>query len=130
MKVLLDTCAFLWLVTNDTGHLTETATGTFLDGDNEIFFSIVSAWEISIKAGIGKLDVPLPVHNFLTEQIRLNELSVLPVELSHVTKVSELPFHHKDPFDRLLIAQAMIEGIPILTGDSLFDAYKVRTIWE
>ena len=98
MKVLPDTCAFLWLVTNDTGHLTETATDTFLDGDNEIFLSIVSAWEISIKAGIGKLDVPLPVHNFLTEQIRLNELSVLPVELSPCHKSVRTSLSPQGPF--------------------------------
>jgi PIN domain nuclease of toxin-antitoxin system len=130
MKILLDTCAFLWLVTNDTGHLTETATDTFLDEDNEICFSIVSAWEISIKVSVGKLDVPLPVHHFLTEQIGLNELSVLSVKFSHVTKVSELPFHHKDPFDRLLIAQAMIENLPILTGDPVFKRYNIKTIWK
>jgi PIN domain nuclease of toxin-antitoxin system len=130
MKVLLDTCAFLWLVTNDSEHLTETAKNTFLNEENEIFFSLVSAWEISIKASIGKLNVPLPVHNFLTLQIELNQLSVLPLKLSHVTKIYELPFRHKDPFDRLLIAQAIIEELPILTGDSVFDSYNVRKIWE
>ncbi len=128
MKVLLDKCTFLWLVTKDTGHLSQEAIDIFLDEKNEIYLSVVSAWEISIKAGIGKLEIALPVHAFLTEQIELNELSLLPLELAHAAKVSELPFHHKDPFDRLLIAQAMIEDIPILSGDSIFKRYNIRRI--
>jgi PIN domain nuclease of toxin-antitoxin system len=128
VKVLLDKCTFLWLVTKDTGHLSQEAIDIFLDEKNEIYLSVVSAWEISIKAGIGKLEIALPVHAFLTEQIELNELSLLPLELAHAAKVSELPFHHKDPFDRLLIAQAMIEDIPILSGDSIFKRYNIRRI--
>jgi PIN domain nuclease of toxin-antitoxin system len=128
MKALLDTCTFLWLTTEDCDRLSRKSIDTFLDEDNEIYFSLVSAWEISIKVSIGKLYLTIPVREFLSRQIELNGLIVLPITLEHVTKVSELPFHHKDPFDRLLIAQSMIEDIPILSSDSVFEQYGIRMI--
>jgi len=130
MKILLDTCSFLWLVAENNEKLSDGAIDVFLNEKNEIYFSIVSAWEISIKSSIGKLELTLPVRDFLTEQIELNELSLLPIELNHVAKVAELPFHHKDPFDRLLIAQAIVEDILLLSPDSAFDCYDVKRIWD
>lgn len=97
MKYMLDTCTFLWLVTEDHGNLNPRIVEIFLHNDNEIVFSVVSAWEISIKASIEKLDLQLPARDFLESQIYRNGLSLLPVSLDHVIKVAELPFHHKDP---------------------------------
>ena len=128
MKILLDTCSFLWLVTEDKKRLNSKAIDAFLDEGNEIYFSIVSAWEISIKSSIGKLILSLPVHEFLQKQIVVNELSVLPIGLSHVTKVADLPFHHKDPFDRLLIAQAITEDMLIISSDPVFHLYSVKIV--
>jgi len=129
MKALLDTCTFLWLTTEDCDRLSRKTIDTFPDEDNEIYFSLVSAaWEISIKVSIGKLYLTIPVREFLSRQIELNGLIVLPITLEHVIKVSELPFHHKDPFDRLLIAQSMVEYIPILSSDSVFEQYGIRMI--
>ncbi|MDM8556943.1 type II toxin-antitoxin system VapC family toxin [Desulfococcaceae bacterium HSG7] len=129
MRVLLDTCAFLWLITEDTDRLSLIASDTFLHKNNQIYFSLVSAWEISIKKSTGKLVLSAPVYEFISEQIESNQLIVLPIELDHIAKVSELFFYHKDPFDRLIIAQAITEDIAILTSDSLFNSYGVRTIW-
>ncbi len=129
MRVLLDTCAFLWLITENTDQLSLIASDTFLHKYNQIYFSLVSAWEISIKKSTGKLVLSDPVYEFISEQIESNQLIVLPIELDHIAKVSELPFYHKDPFDRLIIAQALTEDIAIMTSDSLFKSYGVRTIW-
>jgi len=128
MKMLLDTCSFLWLVTEDKKLLNSKTIDAFLDKGNEIYFSIVSAWEISIKSSIGKLILSLPVHEFLQKQIVVNELSVLPIGLRHVTKVADLPFHHKDPFDRLLIAQAITEDMSIISSDPVFHHYSVKIV--
>ena len=128
MKILPDTCSFLWLVTENKKRLTNKTINAFLDEENEIYFSIVSGWEISIKSSIGKLVVSLPVHEFSQEQIVENGLSVLPIGLSHVTKVADLPFHHKDPFDRLLIAQAITEDMSIISSDPVFHHYGVKII--
>ncbi|MDM8555829.1 type II toxin-antitoxin system VapC family toxin [Desulfococcaceae bacterium HSG7] len=129
MRVLLDTCAFLWLITEDKDRLSLIASDTFLHKNNQIYFSLVSAWEISIKKSTGKLVLSDPVYEFISEQIESNQLILLPIELDHIAKVSELPFYHKDPFDRLIIAQAITEDIAVLTSDSLFNNYGVRTIW-
>lgn len=129
MKLLLDTCSFLWLVTENSQKITPKAETLFLDGRNRVLFSAVSAWEISIKWSIGKLELTSPVHEFLTKQILLNKLTILPIHLEHAIKVAELPFHHKDPFDRLLIAQSIIEEIPLLSADPTFDLYGVHRVW-
>jgi len=120
MKILLDPCSLLWLVTADKKRLSSKAIDSFLDEDNEIYFSVVPAREISIKSSIGKLDLSLPVHDFLKKQIVVNELSVLPIGLSHITKVADLPFHHKVPFGRLPIAQVITEDMPIISRDLVF----------
>ncbi len=128
MKALLDTCTFLWLVTNDRRKLRQETIDFFLTDGNTVCLSLVSAWEIAIKRSINKLDLEQPVNEFLTEQIKANQLRLMSIELPHVAKVAELPFHHKDPFDRMLIAQSLVENIPILTSDSQFEAYGVRII--
>ena len=128
MKILLDTHAFLWLVT-DAPELSETAKQVFLDKANEIVLSAVSGFEIAVKYSLGKLELSEPPEVFIQNRIFKNELSVLPVTLQHTLKLSDLPFHHRDPFDRLLITQAMTENLPILTRDPLFSEYSVVTVW-
>ena len=99
------------------------------NGKNQLFLSVVSAWEIASKAQLGKLAVSGDLSNFITEQIYLNRISVLPIHLQHALEVASLPLLHRDPFDRLLIAQSRQEQIPILTLDPLISQYEVETLW-
>lgn len=127
VRVLLDTHAFLWWILGSP-KLSELARETIAEESNELLFSVVSGWEISIKVGVGKLELPDTPQRFVTEQILLNDLEVLPVELGHALGVHELP-DHQDPFDRLLVSQALAEGVPVLTADPFITRYPVETIW-
>lgn len=128
VRVLLDTHAFLWWILGSP-KLSELARETIAEESNELLFSVVSGWEISIKVGVGKLELPDTPKDFVTEQILLNDLKVLPVDLNHALRVYELPDHHQDPFDRLLVSQALEEGVPVLTADPFITRYPVETIW-
>lgn len=127
MKVLLDTHVFLWWI-NDDPKLGHNARDIIRNIDNHLMFSAASGWEISIKVKLGKLDVADDISTFMFEQIRLNAITELPVSMSHALHVATLPNLHRDPFDRLLIAQAQLERIPILTGDEQFKAYSLEVI--
>jgi len=127
MKLLLDTHAFLWFVNDDT-RLSSSA-AALLESENDVLVSLVSLWEIAIKYSLGKLALPAPYEEFVAQQILANEIDVLPIQIAHLTGVSQLPFHHNDPFDRLLIAQSIVEGVPINSVDSIFDRYSVRRLW-
>ncbi len=129
MKILLDTCAFLWFVNGDIGKISKTAVDLFLDGESEFFLSVASCWEISIKWSISKLELRHPPDTFLKSQIRKNQLSLLPVELEHALQVAELPYHHHDPFDRLLVSQAIVEDIPLMSADKALSQYAIERIW-
>jgi PIN domain nuclease of toxin-antitoxin system len=126
MKVLLDTHTFIWALI-DEGRLSPRARR--LMGASELWWSVVSLWEAIQKAQLGKLSVPLPAGPFLSGQLISNHVRLLPVSLSHVLRVEELPLHHRDPFDRLLIAQSIEEGWPIITADPWFARYPVEVIW-
>jgi PIN domain nuclease of toxin-antitoxin system len=128
VRVLLDTHAFLWWVdgTHPVGRRAKTAVA---DADTEVLLSIASCWEIAIKVSLGKLRLAKPVDRFITEQLALNGFSVLEASLRHVCRVADMPFHHRDPFDRVLIAQALLEDIPIVSNERVFDAYGVKRIW-
>lgn len=128
MNLLLDTHSFLWFVSAST-RLTPTAKAAIEDPNNQKWVSIVSCWEISIKFGLGKLSLSDAVDVFLSQQLATNHFSVLPIELSHVCLVSRLPLHHRDPFDRLLIAQAQIESLGVVGCDHAFDPYGIQRIW-
>jgi PIN domain nuclease of toxin-antitoxin system len=128
MRVLLDTHAFLWFITADP-RLGEPARQILSTGGNQVLLSLASVWEIAIKVRIGRLPLPLPLDTFIPEQLRLNRLDLLPITLEHTFEVARLPLHHRDPFDRLLIAQAIGEGIPIVSADEAFDAYPVERHW-
>lgn len=128
MRILLDTHALLWWVI-DSPKLSDTAREIIASEHNEPIFSVVSAWEIAIKVGVGKLDLPDPPEKFVAEQLSRNALEVLPIHLRHALGVYNLPDHHRDPFDRLLVAQAVAEDLAILTADPLVARYPVQTIW-
>ena len=126
-KVLVDTNVFLWSL----GGLrsSEKLKNFFEDrGQHEFYVSHVSAWEISIKFGVGKLDLPVSPEVFFPDRLRRSEFMGLPIELEHVLYVHRLPLIHRDPFDRLLVAQAMKEGLTLLTSDSDILKYDVKTI--
>jgi PIN domain nuclease of toxin-antitoxin system len=128
MKYLLDTHAFLWWI-DDSPRLSAEARGVIGDGRNQIFFSAASGWEIAVKSRLGKLVLPRLPGKYIPEQVRLNDFQVMPVELSHALHVHSLPLHHRDPFDHVLIAQSVLEGMPIITRDGQFAAYEVSICW-
>ncbi len=128
MRALLDTHAFLWWVTDDA-RLSDTARELIGDGRNEIHFSAASGWEIVIKSRLGRLAVPDDFARFMTDQIEQNGFRVLAVELGHALRVHSLADHHRDPFDRMLVAQSMVENLPIIGRDEQLAAYGVELIW-
>lgn len=128
MKVLLDTHAFLWLMVDDH-RLSATARAIFQDLNNHFLLSMASVWEMTIKAGLQKLKLPMSVCDYVVTRTQRHNISVLDISLDHCGRVESLPFHHKDPFDRLIIAQGIIEDLPILTDDKDFVSYPITKIW-
>jgi len=128
MRLLLDTHAFLWWIFDDR-RLSPTARDLIADPSAEILFSVVSAWEIAIKARTGRLDLPADVPAFVQDQVRRNRFTVLPIALRHALQVHALPDHHRYPFDRLLVAQAQVEKVPLLSRDAQSAAYDVELRW-
>ena len=128
MKILLDTHAFLWFI-EDSPKLSTEARSAIEDGFNEPLISVASLWEMAIKVSIGKLDLKKPFETFVPDQIELNGFDQLAISFQHIAAVAKLPFHHRDPFDRLLVAQALVEGIPLVSADDLLDAYGIIRVW-
>ena len=128
MTLLLDTHAFLWFCQGDTA-LSTTATALLRDPANRKLLSVASCWEIAIKAGLRKLALGEPSRTYLSAALARTGFEVLPITVEHVTAVESLPMNHKDPFDRLLIAQGIIEDLPIVGSDAAFDAYPVKRLW-
>jgi PIN domain nuclease of toxin-antitoxin system len=128
MRMLLDTHTFVWFI-EDNPRLPPMIRALIEDPSNVVLVSIVSVWEIAIKVGIGKLVLSQPFETFIPQQLALNYAALLSVDLRHVLVVAGLPFYHRDPFDRLIIAQAMVEGLPILSADKVFDLYAVSRLW-
>lgn len=128
MRVLLDTHSFLWFVTADP-KLSATAERLISESENEVLVSVASVWEIAIKVSLGRLPLSEPIERFVPDQLRRNGFDILPIETSHTFEVARLEFHHRDPFDRLLIAQSLVENLPLVSADSLFDRYAVQRIW-
>ncbi len=128
MRVLLDTHTFLWWIA-DSPQLSDVARDAIADERTQPIFSVVSGWEIAIKAGVGKLEIPDSPEKFLSEQLSRNDVEILPIYLRHALRVYDLPDHHKDPFDRLLVAQAVLEKLPILSADPEISRYPVETVW-
>lgn len=128
MKVLLDTHTLLWWSLKDT-KLSRRASDIISDGSNDLVLSVVTAWEIVIKYTKGRLDLPHPPGQLIPVIIRDDALEPLDVHLDHTLHVATLPSLHNDPFDRLLIAQAQLEGLPILTHDRNIARYDIEVIW-
>lgn len=128
MKVLLDTHVFLWLIADDA-RLSETARKAFLDSGNQVYLSPASLWEIGVKMSLGRLSLREGWLRVVEEQMKSNSIHWLPIETVHCERVSRLPFHHRDPFDRMLISQAVTEEMCILSSDGRFLDYGVRRIW-
>ena len=128
MNVLLDTCTFLWIVSGSP-ELSDTARKHFSDPANEVYLSVASAWEIIVKHKLGKLPLPGPPHEFIKKWRTRHEIDSLPLDESAVLQLSRLPDYHKDPFDRILICQAIAGGMVILTPDPRISKYPVRAEW-
>jgi PIN domain nuclease of toxin-antitoxin system len=128
MRVLLDTHAFLWYVLDDA-RLGADAKAVISDGANEVLVSAASFWETAIKVGLGKYSLSVPFAEFWQNNIDVNQFAVLGIEIKHAAILTSLPHHHRDPFDRLIVAQALAEGIPIVTADGAIRPYGVTVIW-
>jgi PIN domain nuclease of toxin-antitoxin system len=128
MKLLLDTHTFIWFIMGSP-NLSPDARALIEDLANEKLLSVASLWEIAIKLSIGKLTLSAPFDVLIPQQLSLNGFELLNIEIDHASVVATLPFHHRDPFDRLLIAQAMVENMPVVSIDAIFDAYPVTRLW-
>jgi PIN domain nuclease of toxin-antitoxin system len=127
VRILLDTQTWLWMLGaperfNDEAHR------LVAEAANDLLLSSVSSWEIAIKWGLGKLELPQPPEDFVPSRLRSSGVTPIPIEHSHALRVTELEHHHRDPFDRLLIAQALVEDVPVLTSDPVFADYPIETI--
>jgi PIN domain nuclease of toxin-antitoxin system len=128
MRLLLDTHAFLWFVLDDP-QLSRAARSLMEDIHNDLLLSPASYWELAIKVKLGKYDIPGDFSAFMERHVAKNYLTILPITIKHVAAVTTLPFHHRDPFDRLLVAQAMVEQVPLLSADKALDAYPITRNW-
>lgn len=128
MKLLLDTHELLWFVENDP-RLGSSALATMVDPGNELLLSPATYWELAIKVALGKYRLSQSLEDYIEEAIRLYHITLLPIEVRHASVLTTLPHHHRDPFDRLLIAQAIVEEVPVISGDVAFDAYPIARLW-
>jgi PIN domain nuclease of toxin-antitoxin system len=128
MRLLLDTNALLWFITGDS-KLSTAARAAIEDPGNESFVSVGSFWEMAIKVSLGKLALAGTFPMVISRELARNGFTTLQISLAHVARISSMPFHHRDPFDRLLIAQAQEETLLVVSSDAEFDAYGVKRIW-
>ena len=128
MRLIFDTHTLLWIVTNDS-KLSKKAKSLFLNSKNEILFSFVSIWEMAIKINLGRLSIDQSLKEFIKHHIKGNDIKLLSIELNHILLLENLPHHHRDPFDRLLICQAIAENLPIISSDKDLDLYTIKRIW-
>lgn len=124
----MDTHALLWLITDDS-RLSPKAREAFLDPENRLYFSAAGFWEISIKMSLGKLSLAPGWLETIRDEMAANTIQWLPVEMAHCAELTKLPFHHRDPFDRMLIAQAIVEKMQILSRDRQFADYGIMHAW-
>jgi len=128
MRLLLDTHAFLWFVTDDP-QLSDTARSLVADLSNDVLLSPASYWEIAIKVSLGKYPLTVPFEAFFKRGIEDGKMRILPILVPHAAVLSSLPMHHKDPFDRMIISQALAEQVPVVSVDPAFDPYAVTRLW-
>lgn len=130
MKVLLDTCTFIWLVQIQSSSFPQKAQTCLNQKEIHLNLSVASAWELSIKRSIGKLSFDGTIQDLLIPHLSKDDFSLLPIDLKLFSIMEKLPFHHKDPFDSLIAAQALAQRLPINSPDAVYDAYGVQRIWE
>jgi PIN domain nuclease of toxin-antitoxin system len=128
LRLLLDTCTFLWIVTGSS-RLSKQAVRSFSDPANEVFLSAISTWEIAVKYTLGALRLPSPPMEFVPLQREAHGIATLPVTEEEVLYLPKIPKLHRDPFDRILICQAIVNGLAVLTPDELVSQYPIRTLW-
>jgi len=128
MEYLLDTHALFWIVTDDN-QLSNKAKKLFLDEKNEIFISTASLWEIAIKVSLDRLELGQSLTDFYYKHVIGNKIQLLDIKVEHLALLETLEFYHRDPFGRLLICQAMVEEIPVLSSDKIFSKYPIKRIW-
>ena len=128
MKYLLDTHVFLWFIL-DNEKISSKALNIISNRNNELFLSAASGWEVAIKAHLGKIQLNNNPEIFIPEHLSANSIKSLPIKMSHMLHTFTLPFHHKDPFDRLIISQAQLEKMSIITADPLFEKYTIKLLW-
>jgi PIN domain nuclease of toxin-antitoxin system len=128
VRLLLDTHAFLWFLLDDP-QLSASARALIEDPANDVEISPASYWEIAIKIGLNKYALPEPYQIFMEREIADNDFRILPIEPKHTAVLTTLPLHHRDPFDRLIVAQAMVEGISVVSIDPRLDAYPIKRLW-
>jgi PIN domain nuclease of toxin-antitoxin system len=126
-SIVLDTNVFLFFINNDP-VLSDTARER-LESNVDLLISVASLWEIAIKISIGRLELPSSFKEFIPAQLAHNEIEIIPIALSHLAAVEQLPLNHKDPFDRLIIAQALVLNLPVASSDKAFDSYGIERIW-
>lgn len=128
MEYLADTHTLLWIVTDDN-KLSSKVKKLFLDEQNEIFISVASLWEIAIKVSLKRLELGQSLNDFYLNHIIGNKIRLLDIKVEHLSALETLKLHHRDPFDRLIICQSMVEKIPILSNDKVFSKYPIKRIW-
>jgi PIN domain nuclease of toxin-antitoxin system len=128
MRILLDTHALLWAITADN-KLSRRARELFLDEGNDLHVSVASLWEIVTKVLVGKLNLPGPIEGYLSKHLYENRIEMMPIRAEHAFRLSTLPLIHRDPFDRMIVAQSLHENIPILSNDELLRRYSAELIW-
>jgi len=129
VTLLLDTHAFLWFI-GGSSELSSHAKELIEGKENDRYLSVASLWEMAVKVSIGKLDVPLPFTRLVRQHVRGNAIEVLQIEPEHLDEQRTMPFHHRDPFDRLILAQAITEEMMIVGQDDAFEEYPVRLVWK
>jgi PIN domain nuclease of toxin-antitoxin system len=128
MNILLDTHTFLWFVADDR-RLSDKARALIEAEDSQPFLSMASLWEMAIKVSLGKLKFEQPYELFVPQQLAMNGFGILNISLEHTAGISTLPFHHRDPFDRLIAVQARLEKMCLVSADAAFDAYEIQRVW-
>ena len=128
MKLLLDSHTLIWAA-DDPAKLTAVAQGLLQDPAHDRLLSVATLWEIAIKFSLGRLPLSMPYRQWMDQAMADLGLVVLPITLDHAERQASLPWHHRDPFDRLLVAQAQVEGVPLVSADPALDAYEISRLW-
>jgi PIN domain nuclease of toxin-antitoxin system len=128
MNLLLDTHAFLWFIAGNSS-LSRKARAAIEDQNNGVLLSVASLWEIAIKVSLGKITLSESFDKFIPEQLTANGIELIDISVEHTALVANMPFHHRDPFDRLIAAQAKVENIILVSSDEIFDAYEIPRLW-